>query len=374
MRSLKHHILRLILGSLVLLGACFIVVLGFYMKDRAEAVAVIKVQTDLATCGELIDTKHPGPWYVQDGGLYKGPTKISLNNELVDHLSRLTGDTVTIFLGETRAATTILNSNGERAIGTKVSGNVAQEVLKDGHTYVGKANVVGQWYQTGYVPLRAENGNIIGIFYVGISHAYEWENITRTLITMAELGLALTILVALFTWFSIQRVIIDPLQNIVAGTKEVATGKLTQKIDVSTTKEIGELEDAFNQMIEQIQGLKEKINLAVITNPEKVLAITELTLNNAIVSKTKPMNRMDTPWCSGDEALPKGLSKATLGQIIQFLQATHRPISVEEVAEGVQMTRVTVRRYLEFLEQRGLLKSEQKYGTVGRPVKLFIPL
>jgi methyl-accepting chemotaxis protein len=35
---------------------------------------------------------------------------------------------------------------------------------------------------------------------------------------------------------------------------------------------------------------------------------------------------------------------------------------------------VTVRRYLEYLEQQGVVKSEQKYGRVGRPVKLFIPL
>ncbi len=86
------------------------------------------------------------------------------------------------------------------------------------------------------------------------------------------------------------------------------------------------------------------------------------------------LSRIETPWFSGEEMLPKGLNKATFGQIVQFLGTTHRPISVEEVAEGVKMTRVTVRRYLEFLEQRGVLKSELKYGTVGRPVKLFIPL
>ena len=111
------------------------------------------------------------------------------------------------------------------------------------------------------------------------------------------------------------------------------------------------------------------------TNLEKVPAdITDLTINDAVTTKIKPLSRIDTPWSNEEEGLPKGLNKATLGQIVQFLQSTHRPISVEEVAEGVKMTRVTVRRYLEFLEQRGVLKSEQKYGTVGRPVKLFIPM
>lgn len=389
MRSLKHQILILLLGSLILLATSFLVVLGFYMKDRAVAAAIIKAQTDLATCGEIIDKTYPGSWSVHDGSLYKGPTKISLNNDLVDHLSRLTGDTVTVFLGETRVATTVRGSNGERAIGTKVSANVAQTVLQGGQTYVGEANVVGQWYQTGYVPLRAEDGNIIGIFYVGISHDYEQEIITRSLITMAELGLALTILVALLAWFFLQRVVIYPLHNIMLGTRDVATGHLTQKIKVSGAKEIGELEEAFNQMVEQIQSLTGEINRATGFNPGKdptvsdfitvtetegSKALTELTLQNTFDTGQRSVSGLNSAGYIGEGGLPKGLNHATLGQIVQFLQANRRPLSAEEVAEGVKLTRVTVRRYLEFLEHSGALKSEQKYGTVGRPVKLFVPL
>ncbi|KJS49471.1 MAG: signal protein [Peptococcaceae bacterium BRH_c23] len=368
-RSLKHQILILLIGSLVLLAASFLLVLGFYMKDRAVAAAIIKAQTDLATCGEIIDKTYPGSWHVQDESLYKGPVKISLNNDLVDHLSQLTGDTVTVFLGDTRVATTVLGSNGERAIGTKVSANVAQTVLKDGQTYVGEANVVGQWYQTGYVPLRAENGQIIGIFYVGISRAYEQEIITRSLLTMAELGLALTILVALLTWFFIQRVIIYPLQNIALGTRDVATGHLTHKIKTSSAKEIGELEDAFNQMVEQIQSLTTEINRANSCSPGN----DPLETKKALPIGYMPLSSLNTAGNFGETGLPKGLHQATLGQIVQFLQANRRPLSAEEVAEGVKLTRVTVRRYLEFLEHSGALRSEQKYGTVGRPVKIFIP-
>ena len=72
--------------------------------------------------------------------------------------------------------------------------------------------------------------------------------------------------------------------------------------------------------------------------------------------------------------LPKGLNQLTLKQIVAFLRDTYDPVSAERVAEGVSLTRVTVRRYLEFLEQCGVLTSELKYGTVGRPVKLFKPV
>ena len=369
MRSLKNQILILMLGSLVLLAGSFLGILGWYMKDDVVAAAMIKARTDLATCGEIIDKTYPGVWSVKEGHLYKGPANISLNNDLVDHLSLLTGDDVTIFLGEKRVATTARGSNGERAIGTNVSATVAQTVLKEGQTYVGDADVVGKWYHTGYAPLRGADGNIIGMFYVGVSHAYEQEIINRSLFTMGALGLTLTILVALLTWFFIQRVIVHPLHNITLGTRDLATGHLTQKIKVSSAKEIGELEDAFNQMVEQIQSLTGKISRASGSDLDN-----DPTEGNFDSADQQPLSRLNTAGDIGEEGLPKGLNEATYGQIVQFLQANRRPLSAEEVAEGVKLTRVTVRHYLEFLEQSGVLKSEQKYGTVGRPVKLFIPL
>ncbi|AFM39746.1 response regulator of citrate/malate metabolism [Desulfosporosinus acidiphilus SJ4] len=388
MRSLKQQILILLLGSLVLLAACFITILGWYMKDKAEAAAFIKAQTDLATCEEIIEKTYPGSWAVKNGELYKGSEKINLNNNLVDHLSSLTGDTVTIFLGDTRVATTVRGSNDERAIGTKVSASVAQTVLQDGQNFVGKANVIGQWYETGYMPLRAENGLIVGMFYVGISHSYDQKTINGSLITFAVLGFFLTLFVSLIAWFFLQKFVINPLHNITLGTRDVATGHLTEKIKVSGAKEIEELEEAFNQMVEKIQSLTDDLNrrtddfdnnlVVKDDNPEVILEKGEEFYEppSFLTDLSGPTSTMSQPPTDslGEEDLPKGLNQATLDHIVQFIQTTQRPLSAEEVAESVKLTRVTVRRYLEYLEQQGLVKSEQKYGRVGRPVKLFIPI
>lgn len=422
MRSFKHQVLILLLGSLVILAVSFLGILGWYMKDRGVAAAIIKAKADLATCGEIIDTKYSGSWSVRNEELYKGPLKISLNNEIVDHLSLLTGDNVTIFLGETRVATTVRGTNGERTIGTKVSAQVAQTVLRNGQTYLGEADVVDQWSQVAYIPLRADNGTIIGMFYVGIPHTYDQAFIRRSLQTMAVLGLSVTFLVALIAYFFFRKLILSPLQNIELGTREVTAEHLTQRIKGTGTKEIKELEQAYKQMEEQIRSLTEEINQTIHSNPEhdppenKINAVEELiegneripvptpelihepipelaptltseltatptplptskpTINPTVAIKPKSNLILETPWNNGADGLPKGLNKITLNLIEQFLQANRRPLSAEEVGEGVKLTRVTVRHYLEFLEQRGVLKSEQKYGTVGRPVKLFIPL
>lgn len=405
MRSLRQQILVLMLASLVLMAASFILILGFHMRERAISAAIIKAQSDLATCAEIINLKYPGDWRAENGSLYKGQSLISLQNDVVDSLAELTGDTVTIFLNDTRVATTVRGSDGERAIGTKVSDAVAKKVLKNGDHYLGEANVVGQIYQTAYEPIRDTHGNILGMLYVGISRSYTQELIVNSLWQTAFLGVGITLVVSLLAWFFIERVIIRPLRNITLGTRDLATGHITDKVEVSGPKEIGELASAFNQMIERLENLarglenripsKDAVQLAlneeVVEKNEEVKGNKEEPIEQKI-NVEPPTEMSDLNLDPPDEhhqinssghrsfnyrdyveehELPKGLNKATLIQIMNFLSEQEDSFSAEDVAEGVKLTRVTVRRYLEFLQSSGELTSQLKYGTVGRPVRIW---
>lgn len=391
MRSLRQQVLVLMLASLVLLAASFILILGLHMRERAISAAIIKAQSDLATCAEIINLKYPGEWRAENGNLYKGQSLISLQNDVVDSLSALTGDTVTIFLNDTRVSTTVRGSDGERAIGTKVSDAVAKKVLMNGERYLGEANVVGQIYQTAYEPIRDAHGNILGMLYVGISRSYAQEMIANSLWQTASLGLGITLVVSLLAWFFIERVIIRPLHNITLGTRDLATGHATDKIVVSGPSEIGELASAFNQMIERLENLAKGIESRRSSKDEDLLIQNELPIVIEEETESKNVEKIDPPNVKVDESdsdaefappfdyreyveeheLPKGLNKATLFQIMSFLAEPQDFFSAEDVAEGVKLTRVTVRRYLEFLEHSGELTSQLKYGTVGRPVRIW---
>ena len=53
-----------------------------------------------------------------------------------------------------RVATNVLNEDGSRAIGTRVSEEVYERVVVQGERWLGRAYVVNDWYITGYAPLR----------------------------------------------------------------------------------------------------------------------------------------------------------------------------------------------------------------------------
>lgn len=72
-----------------------------------------------------------------------------------------------------------------------------------------------------------------------------------------------------------------------------------------------------------------------------------------------------------EEYLPKGLSEKTMRQILVVLIEQDEPVTAESLASKLGMARVTVRRYLEYLVQKGKIQFEVQYGSVGRPSHFY---
>lgn len=70
--------------------------------------------------------------------------------------------------------------------------------------------------------------------------------------------------------------------------------------------------------------------------------------------------------------LPKGLHVKTLARIQQRLQENKDAfLNADEIAEKAGISRVTARRYLEYLDSIGAIECEIEYGNVGRPSYVY---
>lgn len=65
--------------------------------------------------------------------------------------------------------------------------------------------------------------------------------------------------------------------------------------------------------------------------------------------------------------LPKGLSGSTLDAVKEYLRQQESAVSATEVMTALGMSRVTARRYLEYLADAGTATRAPRYGTPGRP-------
>lgn len=218
-----------------------------------------KLKSDLTLGKAYLDEKLPGDWSTHEGNLFKGNVKINDNFAIVDQIGSLTGDTVTIFQGNIRVATNVMKEDGTRAVGTTVAANVEEKTLKEGLTYYGQADVVGTMNQTAYEPIKNIQGEIIGIWYVGVPNTpYELmtSNMRKSILILgfAELLIALVLL-----WFLIGRSL-KSLLSVKESITLVAQGDLrSNTLTVNSNDEIGQMAKAINGMIEYLNDLVKQL-------------------------------------------------------------------------------------------------------------------
>ena len=120
---------------------------------------------------------------------------------------------VTIFLDDVRVSTNVRTQNNERALGTLVSEEVYDTVVKKGETWLGRAFVVNQWYISAYQPIRDLDNNVIGMIYVGIQEKLFQDINRQTLGFYILMILAGSILALLLSLYFI-KAILTPIKHL----------------------------------------------------------------------------------------------------------------------------------------------------------------
>ncbi|WP_319559610.1 response regulator [Marispirochaeta sp.] len=69
--------------------------------------------------------------------------------------------------------------------------------------------------------------------------------------------------------------------------------------------------------------------------------------------------------------LPKGITQYTLDRIVEAVDSLNPSFSIEDVISRVSFSKITVRRYLEYLHEKGLISKSFEYQKVGRPLVVY---
>ena len=194
-------------------------------------------------------------------GVLTGGLLFNRNYDLVDRVKEIVfkGEkykghdvgTATLFQDDFRIATNVLDAQGNRAVGTRVSREVKEAVLDRGETYVGRAFVVTSWYITAYRPIKDIAGGTIGILYVGMLERPYVDLRNRVMATFAGLA-SLSVLFLLGLLSIVARRITRPLAVMVEATGKIAQGDLRHRVDLKSRDEIGQLARAFNRMTDEL--------------------------------------------------------------------------------------------------------------------------
>ncbi|MGG4028597.1 methyl-accepting chemotaxis protein TlpC [Bacillus subtilis] len=244
--KLGTKILCLVFVVILLFSASVGTVMLKEITENMKQMATEKAKGDLALSSTYIDDVISGDWQVKNNKLYKGQTQINGNEELVDLLGEKTGDTITIFQGDTRVATNVMK-NGERAVGTQASSEVISAVLKKGKCFYGQADVAGSSYQTAYMPLKDQNGSIIGMLYTGANQSI-LASLTQSLFTQFAIVLVIVIILSVILVLVFTRNINKRLNALKSAFESAGNGDMTIEVSDKTGDELSELSVYYNKM------------------------------------------------------------------------------------------------------------------------------
>lgn len=221
------------------------------------------------TSGMMIKAAAPVLGY--DGrllGVLYGGNLLNRNYKVVDKVKdtvyqgiRYKGKdigTVTIFQGDMRVSTNVKKEDGGRAIGTRVSQEVDEQVLVKGMPWIDRAFVVNNWYISAYEPIKDIKGKIIGILYVGVlEEKFTDMNKRATAIFLGIMfaGMVMALVVSSF----LAKGLLHPIRDLVSASHEWAKGNLDYRTKITGSSEITELAETFNFMASSLKERDEKL-------------------------------------------------------------------------------------------------------------------
>ncbi|MGT2948171.1 response regulator [Streptococcus devriesei] len=113
------------------------------------------------------------------------------------------------------------------------------------------------------------------------------------------------------------------------------------------------------------QRFQQSINLFI----RQITNLNKETVEQAQIDRL--MNSSKAEQSQAAAELDKGLSVETLQKIKRTIRGMAAPFTIQELADSCQISHVTIRKYVAYLEEHTYLNSRVIYTKVGRPYKIF---
>jgi len=226
-------------------------------------------------------------------GVAYGGVLLNRNYEIVDKVKQTVYEdviyegqdigTATIFQDDVRISTNVSNEDSTRAIGTRVSEEVYDRVIRKGDRWIDRAYVVNNWYITAYEPILNSRNSIIGILYVGVLEQKYIDIQRETILTFLGITIIGTLVTMMAAYFIATR-ISGPINKLVSASNEVAQGNLDAKVELYTNDELQYLAESFNAMAEALKRRDEQFKdftTKKIMESERLALVGQLSANIA---------------------------------------------------------------------------------------------
>ena len=177
----------------------------------------------------------------------------------VDDVKDLGDCEATIFVGDTRLSTTVVDDRGERRVGTQASSDIVETVIGRGEAVRSRIELFGRPFAVYYSPMVVDD-ETVGMLFTGINIeqtlANQRSKVQRMVVMSVIVGLVSVALIFLFCTLAVSR----PLRRIAAFSNKIRIGELglssasDSAIAVHSSDEVGVLARTLEEAYLQLKG------------------------------------------------------------------------------------------------------------------------
>ena len=299
--------------------------LGIALVNTPNAAPTLQTQENRALVGvavRVVRNLAGQPLAVLTGGVL-----LNQNLAFIDHINRMvypegslpfgSQGTATLFLDDVRITTNVRLFQDQRAIGTRVSAAVRDEVLGQGHTWLDRAFVVNDWYVSAYQPLLDADEQRIGMLYVGyLERPFRLVRFGL----LAVMALIFLAVMALASVFSVRwaRSIFQPVEQMNRTMQRVEDGDATARVGpLPERDELGALAGHLDQLLD------------VIADKTQSLERWGRELDQRVAERTAELAASNESLKQAQQQLVKSEKLAVMGQLAASVaHEVNNPIAV----------------------------------------------
>ena len=221
------------------------------------------VQHELMTAQYAFETSvaniAQGTYMYTNGKFYKGKRNISDNTQFFDNFSHEVDLQVTVFYDNVRVATSLVDAQGNRLVGTEADPVIYDLVVKQGQDYYSDhVEISGKTYYAMYCPLYQYNSDeIIGMTFVGLEKSNINAIYSSNFMKSAGILIAIFAICIVATTVSVS-VVIKAIKGVIVQLNQVADGELNVKVQgklLGRADEIGDIAHSVEKLVHSLSDI-----------------------------------------------------------------------------------------------------------------------
>lgn len=273
--KLKGKLIIMSLAPLAALAILIIIFSNLRISNVISNVVREDIQASARLQAELIQS-YDGDFSVEDNGdLVKGQHNITQETDVMDSLLDSSKIALTIFYGDTRYSTSIVQ-DGERILGTQAGQAVVDEVLHSGNEYfASNVDILNEKYYGYYVPILDKDNTPVGMVFAGKSQTNVSKEINSILGFIAVVTLVVSI-ICVITTAIFSQTISKRLTNGVNALEHISDGDLLVELNEAYANGKDETADIVRAVIKLKSTIGDIVGQIIADSSHVHLAATKL--------------------------------------------------------------------------------------------------